>query len=199
MSSAALSYWTADQCNKPLFSKLHGHLLVMQHVVKDQICLIKWLAGICLTRGKTKMGLILTAFWLVTWSHVAGSESICAILSAEGYFPSLLFHVSLGSLQPAARHPSHSQKCRCSGIKWTESELSACWLWCISNPQVNLAQPAEAIHNWIRGHDKVPGAWTAINGQVSFLEHTSQENTQGLDDWYRSYKNKNPTKTIKVL
>uniref|UniRef100_A0A8C7FVW7 10-formyltetrahydrofolate dehydrogenase n=1 Tax=Oncorhynchus kisutch TaxID=8019 RepID=A0A8C7FVW7_ONCKI len=25
---------------------------------------------------------------------------------------------------------------------------------------VNLAQPAEAIHNWIRGHDKVPGAWT---------------------------------------
>uniref|UniRef100_A0A8D3E6R5 10-formyltetrahydrofolate dehydrogenase n=1 Tax=Scophthalmus maximus TaxID=52904 RepID=A0A8D3E6R5_SCOMX len=30
---------------------------------------------------------------------------------------------------------------------------------------VNLAQPAEAIHNWIRGHDKVPGAWTVIGGQ----------------------------------
>uniref|UniRef100_A0A7N8WY41 10-formyltetrahydrofolate dehydrogenase n=1 Tax=Mastacembelus armatus TaxID=205130 RepID=A0A7N8WY41_9TELE len=29
-----------------------------------------------------------------------------------------------------------------------------------SNARVNLAQPAEAIHNWIRGHDKVPGAWT---------------------------------------
>uniref|UniRef100_A0A8C7FV59 10-formyltetrahydrofolate dehydrogenase n=1 Tax=Oncorhynchus kisutch TaxID=8019 RepID=A0A8C7FV59_ONCKI len=29
-----------------------------------------------------------------------------------------------------------------------------------SNSKVNLAQPAEAIHNWIRGHDKVPGAWT---------------------------------------
>uniref|UniRef100_A0A4W6ENK1 10-formyltetrahydrofolate dehydrogenase n=1 Tax=Lates calcarifer TaxID=8187 RepID=A0A4W6ENK1_LATCA len=34
---------------------------------------------------------------------------------------------------------------------------------------VNLAQPAEAIHNWIRGHDKVPGAWTVIDGQV--LKH----------------------------
>lgn len=35
--------------------------------------------------------------------------------------------------------------------------------------QVNLAQSAEAIHDWIRGHDKVPGAWTAINGQVCFF------------------------------
>ena len=23
------------------------------------------------------------------------------------------------------------------------------------------------IHNWIRGNDKVPGAWTTIDGQVS--------------------------------
>lgn len=23
------------------------------------------------------------------------------------------------------------------------------------------------VHNWIRGHDKVPGAWTQIDGQVS--------------------------------
>uniref|UniRef100_A0A8C7TA55 10-formyltetrahydrofolate dehydrogenase n=1 Tax=Oncorhynchus mykiss TaxID=8022 RepID=A0A8C7TA55_ONCMY len=37
---------------------------------------------------------------------------------------------------------------------------------------VNLAQPAEAIHNWIRGHDKVPGAWTVIDGQVRSLQHT---------------------------
>ncbi|XP_056444110.1 mitochondrial 10-formyltetrahydrofolate dehydrogenase [Gadus chalcogrammus] len=34
-----------------------------------------------------------------------------------------------------------------------------------SNAKVNWAQPAEAIHNWIRGHDKVPGAWTVIDGQ----------------------------------
>uniref|UniRef100_A0A8D3DFW9 formyltetrahydrofolate dehydrogenase n=1 Tax=Scophthalmus maximus TaxID=52904 RepID=A0A8D3DFW9_SCOMX len=27
------------------------------------------------------------------------------------------------------------------------------------------SKPAEAIHNWIRGHDKVPGAWTVIGGQ----------------------------------
>uniref|UniRef100_A0A3B4XHF9 10-formyltetrahydrofolate dehydrogenase n=1 Tax=Seriola lalandi dorsalis TaxID=1841481 RepID=A0A3B4XHF9_SERLL len=46
-----------------------------------------------------------------------------------------------------------------------------------SNAKVNLAQPAEAIHNWIRGHDKVPGAWTVIDGQVRFLELTSRENT----------------------
>ncbi|XP_074258403.1 mitochondrial 10-formyltetrahydrofolate dehydrogenase isoform X2 [Saimiri boliviensis] len=25
---------------------------------------------------------------------------------------------------------------------------------------------AEVLHNWIRGHDKVPGAWTEINGQM---------------------------------
>uniref|UniRef100_A0A8C7UNT9 10-formyltetrahydrofolate dehydrogenase n=1 Tax=Oncorhynchus mykiss TaxID=8022 RepID=A0A8C7UNT9_ONCMY len=37
---------------------------------------------------------------------------------------------------------------------------------------VNLAQPAEAIHNWIRGHDKVPGAWAVIDGQVRSLKHT---------------------------
>uniref|UniRef100_A0A668AI18 10-formyltetrahydrofolate dehydrogenase n=1 Tax=Myripristis murdjan TaxID=586833 RepID=A0A668AI18_9TELE len=42
-----------------------------------------------------------------------------------------------------------------------------------SNCRVNLAQPAQAIHNWIRGHDKVPGAWTVIDGQVGFQEHTS--------------------------
>lgn len=32
-----------------------------------------------------------------------------------------------------------------------------------------MAQPAEAIHNWIRGHDKVPGAWVVIDGKVRFL------------------------------
>lgn len=33
-------------------------------------------------------------------------------------------------------------------------------------PQINWDQPAEAIHNWIRGNDKVPGAWTEACGQV---------------------------------
>ncbi|XP_076023577.1 mitochondrial 10-formyltetrahydrofolate dehydrogenase-like [Genypterus blacodes] len=42
-----------------------------------------------------------------------------------------------------------------------------------SNAKVNLAQPAEAIHNWIRGHDKVPGAWTLINGQPVTLYGSS--------------------------
>ncbi|KAM9328044.1 mitochondrial 10-formyltetrahydrofolate dehydrogenase [Pholidichthys leucotaenia] len=42
-----------------------------------------------------------------------------------------------------------------------------------SNAKVNLAQPAETIHNWIRGHDKVPGAWTVINGQSVTLYGSS--------------------------
>ncbi|XP_068573164.1 mitochondrial 10-formyltetrahydrofolate dehydrogenase [Cebidichthys violaceus] len=42
-----------------------------------------------------------------------------------------------------------------------------------SNSKVNLAQPAEAIHNWIRGHDKVPGAWTFVDGQSVTLYGSS--------------------------
>ncbi|XP_071358976.1 mitochondrial 10-formyltetrahydrofolate dehydrogenase [Trachinotus anak] len=42
-----------------------------------------------------------------------------------------------------------------------------------SNAKVNLVQPAEAIHNWIRGHDKVPGAWTVIDGQPVTLYGSS--------------------------
>ncbi|XP_038668029.1 cytosolic 10-formyltetrahydrofolate dehydrogenase [Scyliorhinus canicula] len=32
------------------------------------------------------------------------------------------------------------------------------------NAKINWDQPAEAIHNWIRGNDKVPGAWAEVNG-----------------------------------
>ncbi|KAA8579914.1 hypothetical protein FQN60_005449 [Etheostoma spectabile] len=42
-----------------------------------------------------------------------------------------------------------------------------------SNAKVNLSQPAEAVHNWIRGHDKVPGAWTVIDGQAVTLYGSS--------------------------
>uniref|UniRef100_A0A2K5KWS5 10-formyltetrahydrofolate dehydrogenase n=1 Tax=Cercocebus atys TaxID=9531 RepID=A0A2K5KWS5_CERAT len=34
------------------------------------------------------------------------------------------------------------------------------------NAEISWAQSAEVLHNWIRGHDKVPGAWTEINGQM---------------------------------
>ncbi|PKU40714.1 mitochondrial 10-formyltetrahydrofolate dehydrogenase [Limosa lapponica baueri] len=34
------------------------------------------------------------------------------------------------------------------------------------NAEISWDQPAAALHNWIRGHDKVPGAWTRIDGQV---------------------------------
>ena len=33
--------------------------------------------------------------------------------------------------------------------------------------QINWNQSAQEIHNFIRGNDKVPGAWTTINGEVS--------------------------------
>ncbi|XP_013085376.2 cytosolic 10-formyltetrahydrofolate dehydrogenase-like isoform X1 [Biomphalaria glabrata] len=36
--------------------------------------------------------------------------------------------------------------------------------------QINFDQPAAVIHNFIRGNDKVPGAWTLINGeQITFF------------------------------
>ena len=35
--------------------------------------------------------------------------------------------------------------------------------------QVDLNQSAESIHNFIRGCDKVPGAWIEINGEVHVL------------------------------
>uniref|UniRef100_G1T8P1 10-formyltetrahydrofolate dehydrogenase n=2 Tax=Oryctolagus cuniculus TaxID=9986 RepID=G1T8P1_RABIT len=39
--------------------------------------------------------------------------------------------------------------------------------------QINWDQPAEAIHNWIRGNDKVPGAWTEACGQkLTFFNST---------------------------
>lgn len=31
--------------------------------------------------------------------------------------------------------------------------------------EINFEQSAEALHNFIRGCDKVPGAWTSIDGQ----------------------------------
>ncbi|XP_056604365.1 mitochondrial 10-formyltetrahydrofolate dehydrogenase isoform X1 [Triplophysa dalaica] len=42
-----------------------------------------------------------------------------------------------------------------------------------SNAKVNLAQSAEAMHNWIRGHDKVPGAWVTIDGKPVTLYSSS--------------------------
>ncbi|XP_049498212.1 cytosolic 10-formyltetrahydrofolate dehydrogenase [Panthera uncia] len=45
--------------------------------------------------------------------------------------------------------------------------------------KINWEQSAEAIHNWIRGNDKVPGAWTEACGQkLTFFNSTL--NTEGL-------------------
>ncbi|XP_028673468.1 mitochondrial 10-formyltetrahydrofolate dehydrogenase [Erpetoichthys calabaricus] len=42
-----------------------------------------------------------------------------------------------------------------------------------SNAKISWDMSASAIHNWIRGHDKVPGAWTVINGQAVTLYGSS--------------------------
>uniref|UniRef100_A0A672N9I1 10-formyltetrahydrofolate dehydrogenase n=1 Tax=Sinocyclocheilus grahami TaxID=75366 RepID=A0A672N9I1_SINGR len=46
---------------------------------------------------------------------------------------------------------------------------------------IDWNQPAEAIHNWIRGNDRVPGAWAEIDGKVSVLinTHNSTGNING--------------------
>uniref|UniRef100_A0A673HXU5 10-formyltetrahydrofolate dehydrogenase n=1 Tax=Sinocyclocheilus rhinocerous TaxID=307959 RepID=A0A673HXU5_9TELE len=45
------------------------------------------------------------------------------------------------------------------------------------NSKVEFSASAEAIHNWIRGNDRVPGAWAEIDGKnVSFYGSTLLEN-----------------------
>ncbi|KAJ8259076.1 hypothetical protein COCON_G00180880 [Conger conger] len=45
------------------------------------------------------------------------------------------------------------------------------------NAKIDWNQTAEALHNWIRGHDKVPGAWAEVDGQkVTFYGSTLVDN-----------------------
>ncbi|MEQ2204109.1 Cytosolic 10-formyltetrahydrofolate dehydrogenase [Xenoophorus captivus] len=45
------------------------------------------------------------------------------------------------------------------------------------NAKIDWNQPAKAIHNWIRGNDKVPGAWAEVDGQeVTFFGSTLMDN-----------------------
>uniref|UniRef100_A0A8C7Y7P7 10-formyltetrahydrofolate dehydrogenase n=1 Tax=Oryzias sinensis TaxID=183150 RepID=A0A8C7Y7P7_9TELE len=45
------------------------------------------------------------------------------------------------------------------------------------NSKIDWNQSAEAIHNWIRGNDKVPGAWAEVDGQkVTFYGSTLIDN-----------------------
>ncbi|XP_059505675.1 cytosolic 10-formyltetrahydrofolate dehydrogenase isoform X2 [Stegostoma tigrinum] len=46
------------------------------------------------------------------------------------------------------------------------------------NAKINWDQPAETIHNWIRGNDKVPGAWSEVNGhKLTFFGSTLISNS----------------------
>ncbi|MGH0169227.1 UNVERIFIED_CONTAM: hypothetical protein FKN15_056704 [Acipenser sinensis] len=55
------------------------------------------------------------------------------------------------------------------------------------NAKINWDQPAEAIHNWIRGNDKVPGAWAEVDGQKvtfygsSLVDNATTPNGQPLE------------------
>ncbi|CAL8335692.1 unnamed protein product [Merluccius merluccius] len=45
------------------------------------------------------------------------------------------------------------------------------------NSKIDWNQPAEAIHNWIRGNDKVPGAWAKVDRQrVTFYGSSLVDN-----------------------
>uniref|UniRef100_UPI00398F083B mitochondrial 10-formyltetrahydrofolate dehydrogenase-like n=1 Tax=Pristiophorus japonicus TaxID=55135 RepID=UPI00398F083B len=48
------------------------------------------------------------------------------------------------------------------------------------NSKISWDQSAEAIHNWIRGHDKVPGAWTVIDEQAIWKSILS--NVSAIED-----------------
>ena len=53
-----------------------------------------------------------------------------------------------------------------------ECECCVCVCVCVTTasslplPQINWDQPALKIHNFVRGNDKIPGAWTTIDGKV---------------------------------
>ncbi|XP_077385404.1 cytosolic 10-formyltetrahydrofolate dehydrogenase isoform X2 [Festucalex cinctus] len=50
------------------------------------------------------------------------------------------------------------------------------------NAKINWNQSAEALHNWIRGHDKVPGAWAEIEGQkVTFYGSALVDNGNNMN------------------
>ncbi|KAM4721426.1 cytosolic 10-formyltetrahydrofolate dehydrogenase [Rhinophrynus dorsalis] len=50
------------------------------------------------------------------------------------------------------------------------------------NAMINWNQPAEAIHNFIRGNDKVPGAWTEVNGEkLTFFGSSFTDNGPAID------------------
>ena len=40
---------------------------------------------------------------------------------------------------------------------------------CLCAFQINWDKTGEELHNFIRGNDKVPGAWATINGEVGPL------------------------------
>ncbi|XP_062853461.1 cytosolic 10-formyltetrahydrofolate dehydrogenase isoform X2 [Trichomycterus rosablanca] len=50
------------------------------------------------------------------------------------------------------------------------------------NAKIDWNQPAEAIHNWIRGNDKVPGAWAEVDGKnVTFYGSTLVDNGSSVN------------------
>ncbi|MBN3325837.1 AL1L1 dehydrogenase, partial [Atractosteus spatula] len=50
------------------------------------------------------------------------------------------------------------------------------------NAKINWDQPAEVLHNWIRGNDKVPGAWAEVDGQKVTFYGSSMMDTTTVPD-----------------
>ena len=55
--------------------------------------------------------------------------------------------------------------------KWSESDDGCVELNVNFYIQIDWSLGAEQIHNFIRGNDKVPGAWTLIDSEQVFYDN----------------------------
>jgi len=58
-------------------------------------------------------------------------------------------------------------------LDWNGITASYDEMWDKKKAKINWNQPGENIHNFIRGSDRVPGAWTVINGEEVTLYGSS--------------------------
>ena len=70
-----------------------------------------------------------------------------------------------------------AEVCVCVCVCECECCVCVCVCVCVTTasfltlPQINWDQPALKIHNFVRGNDKIPGAWTTIDGKVHVHVH----------------------------
>ena len=126
-------------------------------------------------------------WYLVVAPHFHGLYSSLELCCEGPWFTSMWengcdkgVHQSyLGAERNTPVIPNWFQPCHCCCCRCCPEEYVCVW-------QIKWNQSAEDIHNFIRGNDKVPGAWTTINGEVSDTSlHTlccTDNNSNGDDE-----------------